>query len=186
MAFEDGDSSGFTLPTFGDINTILQGPLGRGLLDIGTTFAKGYFESQNQVGFPLQTSAAAMPAIIRGGAMVASSFALRFPNLAAAIAGFAARGITITRSKLWSLVKRFGPDFIVAGGILSASAISELFIAGPGRRRMNAGNVKALRRAHRRMKAFHNVCTTNDRLLGGRKKGKKSVGTSGQYITQVK
>jgi len=40
MAFEDGDSSGFTLPTLGDINTILQGPLGRGLLDIGTTFAR--------------------------------------------------------------------------------------------------------------------------------------------------
>lgn len=129
------------------------------------------------------------PMLGAGGALarIGSRFALKFPNLAAALEGFRAAGKNVTRSQLWSLLKRFGPDFLIAGGILSAAAISELMMAGPGRRRMNPGNVKALRRAHRRMKSFHHVCQINDTLLhrrrGGRRMGSCATGTR---ITQIK
>jgi hypothetical protein len=127
--------------------------------------------------------------MVAGAGMVArigSRFAAKFPNLAIAISGFRAAGKNVTRSQLYSLLKRFGPDFLIAGGILSAAAISELMMAGPGRRRMNAGNVKALRRAHRRMKSFHHICATNDTLLRGRKRRSAPANFGGTRITQVK
>jgi hypothetical protein len=129
---------------------------------------------------------AAAPAIMRGGAMVGRSFFNRFPNLAVAIQGFKNAGMNVSRSKLYSLMKRFGPDFLIAGGILSAGAISELMMAGPGRRRMNPGNVKALRRAHRRMKSFHHICQTNDTLLTHRRRRSSPANFGGTRITQVK
>lgn len=187
MAFSDGDT-GFSFDNFfGGVGQVLQGGLGQNLLGIGTQALSGFV--QGQFGQPqvLQTSMAAVPAIVRGGAMVGRSFFNRFPNLATAIQGYLNRGIAVNRSKLWSLLKRFGPDFLISGGILTAAAVSELTIAGPGRRRMNPGNVKALRRAHRRMKAFHNVCRSNDMLLGGSKRRKvSSSGQSFTKITQVK
>jgi hypothetical protein len=129
---------------------------------------------------------AAAPAVLRGGAMVGRSFFNKFPNLAVAIQGFKNAGMNVSRSKLYSLLKRFGPDFLIAGGILSAGAISELMMAGPGRRRMNPGNVKALRRAHRRMKSFHHVCQTNDTLLTHRRRVTRRGSFGGTSITQVK
>lgn len=127
-----------------------------------------------------------MGGIARAGAVVGRSFFQRFPNLAVAIQGFRNAGMNITRSKLYSLLRRFGPDFLIAGGILSAAAVSELVMAGPGRRRMNVGNVKALRRAHRRMKGFHHVCQVNDTLLTHRRRRSSSGRGCGTSITQVK
>jgi hypothetical protein len=123
-----------------------------------------------------------------GGALarVGSRFGSKFPQLAAALEGFRAAGKNVTRAQMWSLLKRFGPDFLIAGGILSAGAISELMMAGPGRRRMNPGNVKALRRAHRRMKSFHHICATNDTLLRGRRRSRPTANFGGTRITQVK
>jgi hypothetical protein len=129
---------------------------------------------------------AAAPAIVRGGAVVGRQFFNKFPNLAVAIQGFKNAGMNVSRAKLYSLMKRFGPDFLIAGGILSAGAISELMMAGPGRRRMNPGNVKALRRAHRRMKSFHHVCQTNDTLLHHRRRRVSPANFGGTRITQVK
>jgi hypothetical protein len=126
---------------------------------------------------------------VAGGGMLArigSRFASKYPQLAGSLAAFRAAGKNVTRGQLWSLLKRFGPDFLIAGGILSAGAISELMMAGPGRRRMNPGNVKALRRAHRRMKSFHHICATNDTLLRGRKRRSSPANFGGTRITQVK
>jgi len=190
MSFADGDS-GFSLPSFGDLGQVLQGGLGQQLLGIGTQALSGYVQQQfapQPVSFPMATQTmAAVPTIARAGAMVGRSFFNRFPNLATAIQGYLNRGIAVNRSKLWGLLKRFGPDFLVTGGILTAAAVAELTIAGPGRRRMNAGNVKALRRAHRRMKAFHNVCRTNDTLLTHRRGSKRASPFAARtQITQVK
>lgn len=193
MAFSDGDAGYFGEDFFGGLNQALQGGLGSQLLNIGGNLAQTYLAGQYgqpQFGPPAPSQAiqtmAAVPMAARAGAVVARGFFNRFPNLAAGIQSLRNRGANVTRGSLWSMMKRFGPDFLVTGGILTAAAVSELAMAGAGRRRMNPGNVKALRRAHRRMKSFHHVCVTNDRLLGGRsrKKGLRSIG--GTTITQVK
>lgn len=190
MAFADGDSGYFGVSdVFSGIGKALQGNIGQQLLGIGTQALQGYVTQQLSAGgpdLPPFSTAAATPAIVRAGGMMARGLAVRFPTLYAAIQGYLARGINVTRSQLWSLLKRFGPDFLISGGILGAVAVSELMMAGPGRRRMNPGNVKALRKAHRRMKAFHNVCRTNDMLLGSRRRGKPRTSFGGTSITQVK
>jgi hypothetical protein len=190
MAFSDGDSGYFGVQdVLGGVNQVLQGQFGRDLLNIGSQALQGYvtqqFAPQSVSYNPLVTQAAAMP-IIRGMAVVGRSFFNRFPALATAIQGFRNVGQNVTRSNLWGLMKRFGPDFLVTGGILTAAAVSELAIAGPGRRRMNPGNIKALRKAHRRMTSFHKICVTNDRLIGGRKRSKSARWAGGTQITQVK
>jgi hypothetical protein len=118
--------------------------------------------------------------------MIGRSFFNRFPALATAIQSLRNRGANVTRGQLWSLMKRFGGDFLISGGILTAAAVSELAIAGPGRRRMNPGNVKALRKAHRRMKSFHRVCQMNDHLLGaGGRRRKRPLAVGATNITRV-
>lgn len=106
------------------------------------------------------------PAVIGGaGRVVGRSFFNRFPNLAAAIQGFRNTGRgNITRKKLYQGLKRFGPDLLISGGILTAAAVSELAVAGPGTRRMNPGNVKALRKSIRRLESFHRLCMKADKL----------------------
>jgi hypothetical protein len=173
MAFQDGDS-GFSFDNFfGGVGQVLQGGLGQNLLGIGTQALSGFVNQQFAPQQQLAASMAAVPSVMAGGAVVARGFFNKFPNLAVSLQKLRNAGANVTRGSLWSLMKRFGPDFLVAGGILSAAAVSELALAGPGRRRMNPGNVKALRKAHRRMKAFHNVCIINDRLLGGRRAPKR-------------
>lgn len=103
-------------------------------------------------------------AVARTGAVVGRSFFNKWPNLATAIQRMRNAGQNVSRSKLYSMLKRFGPDFLITGGILSAAAVSELIMAGPGHRRMNVGNVKALRRGMRRIESFHKLCSKADRL----------------------
>lgn len=197
MSFADGTSDGFDLSSvFGGINQALQGGLGQSLLGLGTQLGSAYISSSfgpvysgipgtsGPVAQPVMSS---VPAIARGAMTVGRTLFNRFPNLATAIQRLRNAGANVTRSRLWSLMKRFGPDFLISGGILTAAAASELAMAGPGRRRMNPGNIKALRKAHRRMKSFHHVCKTNDMLLGGSHRRKAS--SSGRFatsITQVK
>jgi len=179
MAFQDGDS-GFSFDNFfGGVGQALQGGLGQQLLGIGTQALSGFVEQQFQP--QLVTHAAVVQGGARAvaGAVVARGFFNKFPNLAVAIQKLRNAGAKVTRGSLWSLMKRFGPDFLISGGILTAAAVSELAIAGPGRRRMNPGNIKALRKAHRRVKAFHNVCRTNDMMLGGRRTSKKKSSAGG-------
>jgi hypothetical protein len=187
MSFADGDSGFFgSLPSLGDVTKIFQGGFGQNLLNIGTQALSGYVSSQFQPATIGPSMMAAAPAISRGVAVVGRSFFNRFPNLATAIQGYRNMGKKVTRAKLYSLMKRFGPDFLISGGILTAAAVSELAMAGPGRRRMNPGNVKALRRAHRRMKSFHHVCQVNDALLTHRRRKPSGRAFGGTSITQVK
>jgi len=95
---------------------------------------------------------------------VGRGFFNKFPNLATAIQGLRNAGRNISRSKLYGMMKRFGPEFLVSAGILTAAAVSELIMAGPGHRRMNVGNVKALRRGMRRIESFHKLCSKADYL----------------------
>ena len=125
--------------------------------------------------------------VVGGARAVGSALFRRFPNLAAGLNALKLAGKNYaTRSRLYSLLKRFGPDVLITGGILSAAAVSELMIAGPGRRRMNPANVKALRRAHRRMASFHHICRKNDALMHRGRRTRSSGGTAVTRITQVK
>jgi hypothetical protein len=105
-----------------------------------------------------------VPQIAGGVATVGRSFFNRYPNLAVAIQGYRNMGKKVTRAKLYSLVRRFGPELVISGGLLTAAAVNELMIAGPGHRRMNPGNVKALRRSLGRLESFHKLCLRVDRL----------------------
>jgi len=189
MAFSDGDS-GFSFDSlFGGINQALQGGLGTTLLGLGQQAATGYINQQFAQPVSYQTNMAAVPAVVGAGRAVATvgrGFFNRFPSLATGIQALRNQGKNVTRANLYSLMKRFGPDFLIGGGILTAAAVSELAMAGPGRRRMNPGNVKALRRAHRRMKSFHHICAVNDRLTGHRRRSKAIGFARGTTITQVK
>jgi hypothetical protein len=108
----------------------------------------------------------------RAGAVVGRGFFGKFPNLAYAIQSYRNLGKKVNRAKLYSLVRRFGPEVVISGGILTAAAVNELMIAGPGRRRMNPTNVRALRRSIRRVESFHRLCSKTDLL---RSKHRKKV-----------
>jgi hypothetical protein len=117
--------------------------------------------------------------------MVTRGFFNRFPNLALAIQQLRARGMKVKRSQLWSMLKRFGPELLVTGGLLTAAAVSELMVAGPGRRRMNPANVHALRRSMRRLESFHKLCVSADRLRTPRRRAcKTSSGRQQQFVRQ--
>lgn len=132
-----------------------------------------------------QPTAMRLPAGAAAGAIVGRGFFNRFPNLAAVIQAWRNRGVNVTRAKLYGLLKRFGPDILVSGGILTAAAVSELMVAGPGRRRMNPGNVKALRRSLRRLESFHHLCQRADKLRRPRR-GTKATGrgSAQQFVRQ--
>lgn len=116
-------------------------------------------------------------------AIVGRGFFQRYPNLATGIQGLRNMGRNVTRSQLYSMLKRFGPELMISGGILTAAAISELMQAGSGRKRMNPGNVKALRRSMRRVEAFHKICMRADTLRKPRRS--KPCKTSGsQFVRQ--
>jgi len=145
--------------------------------------------ARNPIGVPsspvaLPVMAAAGP-IMRGGAMVARGVFNKFPNLALAIQQLRARGIAVKRAQLWSMLKRFGPEVLITGGILTAAGVSELMMAGPGHRRMNPANVKALRRSMRRLESFHRLCQTADRLRSrGRSKSRSRSSGTTQFVRQ--
>jgi hypothetical protein len=76
--------------------------------------------------------------------------AARFPQLAQRLASTG-----LTRGAAYGMLKKFGPAALLALGFASLE-ISQLAVAGGGRRRMNICNGRALRRANRRVQAFHN------------------------------
>lgn len=152
----------------GTVGNILGGNQNPVFNALGGAFDLASAITTKQPGVPVPAPRAPM-----GGAAGAAMGAVRsvgrrffdkFPNLATAIQGYRNMGKNITRAKLYSLLKRFGPELLISGGILTAAAVSELMVAGPGRRRMNPGNVKALRRSMRRLESFHHLCQKADRL----------------------
>jgi hypothetical protein len=101
--------------------------------------------------------AGAVPAMAGGvmalrglGAYGIRGLAARFPQLASRLA---ATGLT--RGAAYGMLKRFGPSALIALGFAGLE-ISQLAVSGSGRRRMNICNGRALRRASRRVAAFHN------------------------------
>lgn len=118
------------------------------------------------------------------GGMVARGFFNRYPNLATAIQQLRNRGMTVKRSQLWSMLKRFGPEVLITGGLLTAAAVNELMVAGPGRRRMNPANVHALRRSMRRLESFHKLCVSADRLRAPKRRACKTSGGSRQQFVR--
>jgi len=155
----------------GSVGTIFggnQNPVFQGISNVAN-LATAFLP--NTTGSPpgAMTTAVARPVMAavpmtRVMAMVGRRFFDKFPNLATAIQGYRNMGKNITRAKLHSLLKRFGPELLISGGILTAAAVSELMMAGPGTRRMNPGNVKALRRSARRLESFHKLCVRVGRL----------------------
>jgi len=147
------------------------------VVDLGSTA----FQAYNQYAVPVMAKVpqviqktnpgAVISSVGRGaaGAVVGRSFFNKWPNLAVAIQKMRNAGQNVSRSKLYSMLKRFGPDFLVTAGILTAAGVSELALAGPGHRRMNPANSKALRRAQRRLKSFHRLCADSDVLKSRRR-----------------
>jgi hypothetical protein len=92
----------------------------------------------------------------------------RFPLLAGAMLEWRRRGIALTIEKLWSLARRFGPNFLVTAGILSVGALTELMLSrGTKRhRRMNPLNPKALSRSIRRLAGFERRAARVSAQLG--------------------
>ena len=122
-------------------------------------FPQSYQGGQNLSAVP-QIAGPAMRAL----PSIGRSLFRRFPNLAAGMNALRLTGKNIKRGQLYSMMRRFGPEFLVTAGILSAAAVSELSMAGPGRRRMNSANSKALRRAATRIRSFHKLCQVTDIL----------------------
>ena len=138
-----------------------------------------YFEKIGQVAnfasqfVPQRTSLAVVPPSVRAAvgvgavarvATVGRGFFNKYPSLAVSLQQLRARGQNIKRSQLYSMLRRFGPEVLVTGGLLTAAAVNELMLAGPGRKRMNPANVTALRRSMRRLESFHKLCVTSDKL----------------------
>jgi len=141
-------------------------------LNLGVGLATNAFAPNR--GVPgVQPAMASVPAVVRGAGAVATvgrSLFNRFPNLATGIQRLRNAGQRVNRAKLYSVMKRFGPEFLVSGGLLTAAAVNELAVAGPGRRRMNPANAKALRRSVRRIESFHRLCKSTDIIKGRRKR----------------
>lgn len=160
----------------GNQNPYFQGA--SGVLNLASQFfpqpGNSYLAAPPQA----QPVMSAVPAVIGGAARmlpsIGRSMFRRYPNLAVSLNALRLAGKSVKRSQLYSMLKRFGPDFLITGGILSAAAVSELAMAGPGRRRMNAANPKALRRAAGRIRSFHKMCGTIDLLKGRHSIRKKS------------
>lgn len=161
------------------VEEIPFGQLAGSLLPVATSFLAPQGAQTGQV-YPVLASGSQ---IIRGATtavgaaatrgVVARSFFNKWPNLATAIQKLKNAGQNVTRAQLYSMLKRFGPDFLITAGILSAAAVSELMMAGAGRRRMNPGNVSALRRSMRRLESFHHLCQKSDKLRRPRARASK-------------
>jgi len=156
---------------------------------IGSSLISGFFPASGPVqasvpqsAFPvMQTSMAAAP-IIRGATSAITEFVA--PILARMSQ---ALGKNITLRAAMIIIRRLGktlgsPSAVAAAVGLSLSELSSLLTAnaikGSSGRRMNPGNVRALRRAHRRIKSFHKLCGDNDRLRAPRRRSTKVINTT--------
>lgn len=172
-----GGTANMALNIGGILGTVSKGLSGFGapaaqLLSAGTGIASQFFP-QPVAGLPavpvnaatpVAARAPALPPAVAAGTAVSRGFFSRFPNLSVGLQQLRNRGMKVNRSRLYSILKRFGPEVLITGGLLTAAAVNELMVAGAGRRRMNVGNVKALRRSMRRVEGFHKLCTRADVL----------------------
>lgn len=152
---------------------------------IGSGFLSGFLPAQGPVRsafpqsqFPVVQTMAAAP-IIRGAAQAVAGFAA---PILARMSQALGRNVSLRAAMI--IIRRLGktlssPTAIAAAVGLSVSELSQLLTAsalsGSSGRRMNVGNVKALRRAHRRIKGFHKLCGENDRLKAPRRRTSPKV-----------
>ena len=180
-----GSNMGFNIGSFlGGIGNIFgqsDNSYISGAGQIASAFAPAYSPQQSTM--PQYGNAtpvmAQVPRIAAAGSAVATvgrRFFQKFPNLATSMQMLRNQGRNLKRSQLYSMLKRFGPEMLVTGGILSAAAVNELLQAGPGSRRMNPGNAKALRRSLRRLESFHHLCQRADKFRRHRTPARKAVG----------
>ena len=174
---------GSILGSVGNIFGGSQNPVFSGISNIAT-LASQFVPQPNAQPVAMRIPQTALPAL-RSTAIVGRGFFNKYPNLATAIQGLRNMGRKVTRGQLYSMMKRFGPEILISAGILTAAAVSELMVAGPGRRRMNPGNVSALRRSMRRLESFHKLCVTSDKLRRPRGRSGKGCKTgSGTFVRQ--
>lgn len=144
---------------------------GSDILDLGSSLVAGFsspgfntgqslagpvYSPQPQIIFandypPAQPVAmGAVPAAVAG----VTRWAMRFPSLWQAIQKFRAQRINMTPQKLYSALKRFGPQTLTT--MIGAAAVADLiaYKTTYKTRRMNPANAKALRRSMRRLKSF--------------------------------
>lgn len=118
-----------------------------GLLQSGVNLATTLLAPRTQ-GMPANLAMSpALPAVVGAGGIVVR-------GAASAIAARLA-AIGLTRQTAWTLLKQQGPAALLALG-LTAAEVVHISRSGSGRRRMNMCNGRALRRAQRRLSAFHN------------------------------
>lgn len=151
-------------------------PYAQGISGIANLASQFIPQQINQTYVPQAIAMRAPQAIgpvLRSVPTVARGFFNKYPSLATSMQMLRNQGRNLKRSQLYSMMKRFGPEVLITGGILTAAAVSELMQAGPGHRRMNVGNVRALRRSMRRLESFHHLCQRADKLRKPRARSKK-------------
>lgn len=130
-------------------------------------------------------------AMVPGGGMVGVVSKAGLSILLGKVAAFLGRrGITLNAAA--SLARKMG-TFIKDPAVIAGAmglVVGELAIllsahASKRTRRMNPGNVKALRRSMRRVESFHKLCQRADMLRSrGRRTGKKCREGSTQFVRQ--
>lgn len=136
---------------------------------------------------PIQQTMAAGP-IIQGGRAVASAVSSFAAPILAKMSQALGRNISLRAAMI--IIRRLGkfltsPAAIGAAIGLTGSEVAQLITAnalnGSRGRRMNPGNVRALRRAHRRIESFHRLCGKNDTLRTRRRRAApKTIVVSGK------
>ena len=167
-----GTTSGFG-GTFGAISKI------------GSGFLSGFLPAQGPVAGRAIVPSSQPQAIqvMGGGPLFAAATTAR-----SAIAEFVAPALALVSQTLGKnvtlraamiIIRRLGkflvsPEAVAAAIGLSIGQMSTILVAnsivGSGGKRMNVGNVKALRRAHRRIRGFHRLCADNDELKRPRRR----------------
>jgi len=160
---------------------------GNDILDLGSQLVAGFssagFGTGQNVSYPVYGPAPQPPApqsfpvaapAVQMAALGMTRWAVRFPSLWQAIQKFRAGRINMTPEKLYSALRKFGPQVLTT--MIGAAAVADLiaYKATVKRRRMNPANARALRRSMRRLKSFsslsHRVSMQLGRAGGSRRR----------------
>jgi len=173
----------------GILNTVSQfgGSVGTAA-QIGSGFLTGFLPAQGPMvsqfptnQFPQAQPVMALAPSVAGAIPAIAAILLKIGRTVGRNVSFRAAMIIIRR-----LGKSLGTPQAVATalGITSVELASMLVtqaVTGSRGRRMNVGNIKALRRAHRRIQGFHKICGDNDRLRAPRRRAsQKTIVVSGK------
>jgi hypothetical protein len=118
-----------------------------GLLNTGVGFATKFLQTQSA---PMTSLAGAVPAVVAGGGALMT----RAGMIRILAQKLAAQGITWQAAKAG--LRKFGPSFLSGAGLAAGELALLSREAMKHHRRMNMCNARALRRASRRLSAFHN------------------------------